>query len=109
MIASGAMLIVWLLASVSCKTDASNMGSHVDLDPHAMVLRQTCHCCNIQHHNVHRLTLVVSTHSPVVLSCTYRKRYKKAPSFFSMHLGVNAEVLKKDVDCHHIILEDWDK
>ena len=44
-----------------------------------------------------------------VLPCVSRKRYKKAPSFFSMHLGVKAEVLKKDVDCHHIILEDWDK
>ena len=38
----------------------------------------------------------------------FRKRYKKAPSFFSMHLGVRAEVLPPGTDCHHVILEDWD-
>ena len=39
----------------------------------------------------------------------FRKRYKKAPSFFSMHLGVKAEVLPEGTDCHHIILEEWGK
>ena len=38
-----------------------------------------------------------------------RKRYKKAPSFFSMHLGVKAEVIPVDTECHHIILQDWNK
>ncbi|GAX80223.1 hypothetical protein CEUSTIGMA_g7661.t1 [Chlamydomonas eustigma] len=39
----------------------------------------------------------------------FRKRYKKAPSFFSMHIGVKADVLPPGTDCHHIILENWDK
>ncbi len=44
-----------------------------------------------------------------------RQRYKKAPSFFSLHLGVDAGVFaardgrEAEHDCHHIILEDWTK
>ncbi|KAL6760586.1 carotenoid isomerase [Haematococcus lacustris] len=43
----------------------------------------------------------------------FKQRYKKAPSFFSMHMGVKAEVFAARPgraavgDCHHIILEDW--
>lgn len=37
----------------------------------------------------------------------FRKRYKKSPSFFSMHLGVRADVLPPGTECHHIIVEDW--
>jgi hypothetical protein len=46
---------------------------------------------------------------------SFRSRYKKAPSFFSLHLGVKAEVFQAkkghaaETDCHHIILEDWAK
>ncbi|KXZ53863.1 hypothetical protein GPECTOR_6g781 [Gonium pectorale] len=39
----------------------------------------------------------------------FRKRYKKSPSFLSIHMGVKAEVLAGEKDCHHIVLEDWDK
>jgi hypothetical protein len=35
----------------------------------------------------------------------FRKRYTKAPSFFTMHLGIKAGVLPPDCDCHHIIVE----
>lgn len=41
-----------------------------------------------------------------------RDRYKKAPSFFSMHIGVEASVFEREgagVDCHHVLLEDWEK
>jgi phytoene dehydrogenase-like protein len=41
------------------------------------------------------------------VGCKCRQRYRKAPSFFSLHLGVKADVLKGEEDCHHIILEDW--
>ncbi len=34
-------------------------------------------------------------------------RYQKSPSFLSVHLGVAADVLPPDTDCHHILLEDW--
>jgi prolycopene isomerase len=39
----------------------------------------------------------------------WQKRYQKSPSFLSLHLGVNAEVLPPGTECHHILLEDWDK
>ncbi|MGF1496177.1 MAG: carotenoid isomerase [Elainellaceae cyanobacterium] len=38
----------------------------------------------------------------------WQHRYEKSPSFFSLHLGVKAEVLPPGTDCHHIILENWD-
>jgi prolycopene isomerase len=38
----------------------------------------------------------------------WKKRYEKSPSFLSLHLGVKAEVLKPGMECHHIILDDWE-
>lgn len=38
----------------------------------------------------------------------WQKRYQKSPSFLSLHLGVKAEVLPPDTECHHILLENWD-
>jgi prolycopene isomerase len=37
----------------------------------------------------------------------WQQRYKRSPSFLSLHLGVKAEVIPADTDCHHILLEDW--
>jgi prolycopene isomerase len=39
----------------------------------------------------------------------WRERYQKSPSFLSLHLGVDAKVLPQDTECHHILLENWDK
>jgi prolycopene isomerase len=39
----------------------------------------------------------------------WRKRYQKSPSFLSLHLGVKAEVLPLGTECHHILLENWEK
>lgn len=36
----------------------------------------------------------------------FQKVYVKAPSFLSIHMGVKAEVLPPDTDCHHFVLED---
>lgn len=36
----------------------------------------------------------------------FQKAYVKAPSFLSIHMGVQAEVLPPDTDCHHFVLED---
>ncbi|CAA0822547.1 Prolycopene isomerase- chloroplastic [Striga hermonthica] len=36
----------------------------------------------------------------------FQKAYIKAPSFLSIHVGVKADVLPPDTDCHHFILED---
>jgi len=38
----------------------------------------------------------------------WQQRYQKSPSFFSLHMGVKAEVLPPGTDCHHILLEHWD-
>jgi prolycopene isomerase len=37
----------------------------------------------------------------------WRQRYQKSPSFLSLHLGVEAQVLPAGTECHHILLEDW--
>ncbi|MBA0580778.1 prolycopene isomerase, chloroplastic [Gossypium raimondii] len=38
----------------------------------------------------------------------FQKVYVKAPSFLSIHMGVKADVLPPDTDCHHFVLEnDW--
>ncbi|NET73246.1 MAG: carotene isomerase [Sphaerospermopsis sp. SIO1G2] len=39
----------------------------------------------------------------------WQQRYKKSPSFLSLHLGVEASVIPTGTECHHIILEDWEK
>lgn len=39
----------------------------------------------------------------------WQQRYQKSPSFLSLHLGVKAEVLPPETECHHIVLEDWEK
>ncbi|AFZ21133.1 carotenoid isomerase [Allocoleopsis franciscana] len=39
----------------------------------------------------------------------WRQRYQKSPSFLSLHLGVEANVLPPGTECHHIVLEDWQK
>lgn len=39
----------------------------------------------------------------------WQQRYQKSPSFLSLHLGVDANLLPKGTDCHHILLESWDK
>jgi prolycopene isomerase len=38
-----------------------------------------------------------------------QQRYRKSPSFLSLHLGVEANVLPEDAACHHILLEDWQR
>jgi prolycopene isomerase len=39
----------------------------------------------------------------------FRAKYKKAPSFLSMHLGIQADCLPPGTECHHILCEDWEK
>ena len=54
----------------------------------------------------------------------FRQRYKKAPSFLTLHLGVRSDVIPPGgvapessaairpflgSHCHHIVLEDWSK
>ncbi|MEM9769522.1 MAG: carotenoid isomerase [Cyanobacteria bacterium P01_D01_bin.71] len=37
----------------------------------------------------------------------WQQRYVEAPSFLSLHLGVDASVIPLDTDCHQILLDDW--
>lgn len=37
----------------------------------------------------------------------WQQRYRKSPSFLSLHLGVKAGLLPVGTECHHIMLEDW--
>ncbi len=37
----------------------------------------------------------------------WQQRYKKSPSFVSLHLGVDANVIPKNCECHHVLLEEW--
>ncbi|WP_407900601.1 carotenoid isomerase [Scytonema sp. NUACC26] len=39
----------------------------------------------------------------------WQLRYQKSPSFLNLHMGVKAEVLPSGTECHHILLEDWEK
>jgi len=36
-------------------------------------------------------------------------RYQKSPSFLSLHLGVKQDLLPAGTECHHILLEDWQR
>lgn len=37
----------------------------------------------------------------------WQSRYTQAPSFLSLHLGVRADVIPPDTNCHQILLDDW--
>lgn len=37
----------------------------------------------------------------------WQTRYRKSPSFLSLHLGVKSDGLFPQPECHHILLEDW--
>jgi prolycopene isomerase len=39
----------------------------------------------------------------------WQQRYQKSPSFLNMHLGVKAQLLPVGTECHHILVENWDK
>ncbi|CAI5476466.1 unnamed protein product [Closterium sp. Yama58-4] len=40
----------------------------------------------------------------------FQQRYRQAPSFLSMHLGVRADVLPPGTECHHLVLEtQWER
>ncbi|BAZ49028.1 phytoene dehydrogenase-related protein [Nostoc sp. NIES-4103] len=39
----------------------------------------------------------------------WQQSYQKSPSFLSLHIGVKESVLPSGTECHHIILEEWEK
>ena len=39
----------------------------------------------------------------------WSETYKPSPSFVSIHLGVKKEIINKDFNCHHIIVENWNE
>lgn len=39
----------------------------------------------------------------------WQQRYQKSPSFFSLHLGIQSSALPAETECHHILLDDWER
>ncbi|GAB1545132.1 carotene isomerase [Scytonema sp. NUACC21] len=39
----------------------------------------------------------------------WQQRYQKSPSFLSLHAGVKTSALPPGTECHHIVLEAWEK
>ncbi|MBW4541871.1 MAG: carotene isomerase [Myxacorys chilensis ATA2-1-KO14] len=39
----------------------------------------------------------------------WQQRYQQSPSFLSLHLGIKADALPLGTECHHILLDDWNK
>jgi prolycopene isomerase len=39
----------------------------------------------------------------------WQQRYQQSPSFLSLHLGIRGEALPPGTECHHILLETWDR
>ena len=39
----------------------------------------------------------------------WSETYKPSPSFVSIHLGVDKNLISKNFNCHHIIVENWDE
>jgi prolycopene isomerase len=39
----------------------------------------------------------------------WSETYKPSPSFVSIHLGVTKDLINKDFNCHHIIVENWNE
>tara|TARA_B100001109_G_scaffold245417_1_gene233141 strand:- start:514 stop:1443 length:930 start_codon:yes stop_codon:yes gene_type:complete len=39
----------------------------------------------------------------------WKNNYKPSPSFVSIHIGVDKKIINPNFNCHHIIVENWDK
>ena len=52
--------------------------------------------------------LVDAAHTPKA-ETTWRRRYKPSPSFLSLHLGIDAQIVPKGYHCHHLLLERWEE
>ncbi len=39
----------------------------------------------------------------------WSETYKPSPSFVSLHLGVSKKIIEDTLNCHHIIVDDWDE
>ena len=39
----------------------------------------------------------------------WSETYKPSPSFVSLHLGVSKQIIDDRLNCHHIIVDDWDE
>jgi len=51
--------------------------------------------------------LVDAEHTPKS-ETTWRRRYRPSPSFLSVHLGIDAQVVPDGFHCHHLLLEHWE-
>ncbi|AKG22995.1 carotenoid isomerase [Calothrix sp. 336/3] len=37
----------------------------------------------------------------------WQQNYEKSPSFLSLHMGIDRNLLPENTECHHILLENW--
>ena len=52
---------------------------------------------------------LISTKSVPKSEISWSETYKSSPSFVSIHLGVEKNIISNNFNCHHIIVEDWDE
>ena len=52
--------------------------------------------------------MVDAAHTPKA-ETTWRRRYKPSPSFLSLHLGIDAQIVPQAHHCHHLLLERWEE
>ncbi len=52
---------------------------------------------------------LVKSHSVPKSEYKWSETYKPSPSFVSIHLGVNKNLINDKFNCHHIIVENWDE
>jgi hypothetical protein len=52
---------------------------------------------------------VVATHIKLLYLCSVYVSYwcMQLESFVHLHLGIDASGLPKDLECHHLIVNDW--
>jgi len=58
--------------------------------------------------NGNKKGLIKSDYVPKV-EYKWSKTYKPSPSFVSLHLGVSKKIIDDSLNCHHIIVDDWDE
>ena len=52
---------------------------------------------------------LISTKNVPKSEISWSETYKSSPSFVSIHLGVEKNIISNNFNCHHIIVEDWDE
>ena len=52
---------------------------------------------------------LINSKSVPKIEYKWSETYKPSPSFVSIHLGVEKNIISNNFNCHHIIVEEWDE